>query len=553
MEIKDILKNLNIDLTDPEARKGAMEALAAILEGRMSFDGEWENPFKSKAKRNEDDEPIDLGEQESEIDPNLIQPPKYNGGQSDVDTEIEDEDDVLGQQKQMQSNDPSESSDENGESGDESEDSSSSNYDEQNPETSETSETSESDSDTSETDSSDSGEAEPTSDKTKDAEESEANSGTYDDESETAENDSEGDADGAADEETAEDADDDFGDNLNDDNPKNKSQQIQASRTLNAAKKALEKAQQNKVPAAQTSTLETCIDLLEEVLENLKNDPTESMDENKFDQILHKTLDAIADLDKKELSFTSEEEHSSQIKKINDVMSDTITAAELSAEDAEQIRKDKQAVAATQKEIDKYARKTRSSFKGFEDFVLSLKKAMALQASAETVKGSSWAAINRKHDGTSVVMPGIKNKTQLDGKIPVIDFYFDQSGSWDDQDIVKGNEALGEIAQLEKDGFIKINIFYFAESVHSEPGPCRDEGSTGAWNYIIENIITTRASNVVIMTDSDMHHQCINGPHKGYRVPGFVWYLWRDGENAPNLPNLLQGKSGTLQYAFDSR
>ena len=131
-------------------------------------------------------------------------------------------------------------------------------------------------------------------------------------------------------------------------------------------------------------------------------------------------------------------------------------------------------------------------------------------------------------------------------------FYFDCSGSWTSYDLEKGNEALGKIAQLEKDGEIKINVFYFADYVYADSHSPRRDSRTGAWNRIIENIVLTKATNVVIMTDRDMLRQCDDPPHKGYKVPGFVWYLWKDGVNAPNLPQLLQGRCGTMQYAFDS-
>ena len=232
-------------------------------------------------------------------------------------------------------------------------------------------------------------------------------------------------------------------------------------------------------------------------------------------------------------------------------MSDTASTAELSAEDVEQIRADKQAIINNQREIDKYATRSKRSFKGFEEFITSLRKSLAMQISTEKTKANSWAAINRRHDGTSVVKPGIKNRTLPSHKIPVIDFYFDCSASWDDYDLQKGDEAVSKIAQLERDGEIKINMFYFANNVYADPNSPRNEGGTGAWNHIIDNIILTRATNVVIMTDNDMEWQCEDPPHKGYKVTGFVWYLWKDGSNAQKLPNLLQGRSGTMQYSFD--
>ena len=348
-----------------------------------------------------------------------------------------------------------------------------------------------------------------------------------------------------------ENVDSDFTSKLSGENPKNQAQQIQIGRTINAANRAANKAAAtgNKGVAG---ILESCIDMLEDMLEDLEGDPTEAIGEDELKQVIQRTLDAISEVDMQDLEFKSEEDRSQQVKKINDAMSDAGIAAELSAEDVEQIRADKQAVINNQREIDKYAYKGRSSFKGFEEFIQSLRKALAMQVESEKAKVGSWTAINRRHDGTDVVKPGNKWRQLPNTRIPVIDFYFDCSGSWTDDDLLKGDEALGKLAQLEKDGEIKINIFYFADRVHNSPDPARREGGTGAWNYIIDNIVLTKANNVVIMTDRDMYGQCANPPHRGYKVSGFVWYLWKDGVNAPNLPHLLQGRCGTMQYAFDS-
>ena len=50
----------------------------------------------------------------------------------------------------------------------------------------------------------------------------------------------------------------------------------------------------------------------------------------------------------------------------------------------------------------------------------------------------------------------------------------------------------------------------------------------------------------MIMTDSDMNTW---GDHsKKVLVDGCVWYLWKNGIKAPNLPNELKGRMGTIEY-----
>lgn len=618
-DIKEILQTLDLDLSNPEVVRAASDAIKKILAGRQgggSGGGSLSDRLSGKAARPTDDdegaEPLDLGEFEQEIDPNLIQPPESRQMSSDeVETEIEDEENVLDKIKQLgdssdtggsdnegsgngnsgsgkppqvppqnsDKKDPTGSDDENtiptgtdstdsesGDSGDSSSSSSSSNNsgsgeagdgadstsgggnskpsdtvgDEHGKGTSDAAEDAGDSDETGDTeDTGGSGKGKKADDDEEPGDE--GGSGTLDDDDLGIDDD----------ELDGENADADFASKVAGKNPKNEAQQIQISRTVSAANKAIEKAED----AGQTtivSILESCVKALEKMLDELDEDPNSEINEQKLSQVIQKTLDAISAVDKAGLTFKSEEERAQQAKKIKDTMSDAGTAAELSAEDVEQIRADKQAIVNNQREIDKYSYRSRNSFKGFEEFLLSLRKALAMQVESEKTKAGSWAAINRRYDGTSVVKPGIRNKTLPSTKVPVIDFYFDCSASWGDHDLEKGNEALGKIAQLERDGELKINVFYFADNVYADKESPRDEGGTGAWNRIIENIVLTKATNVVIMTDRDMQNQCNNPPHKAYKVAGFVWYLWRDGECAQKLPNLLQGRCGTMQYSFSS-
>ena len=595
-DIKDILQELNLDLSNPEVVKAASEAIMQILAGRMGEIPETlKDRLSKKAQRSDDEDSgptIDLGEVEQEVDPNLIQPPQRGGSGGEVETEIEDEDDVLSKVKQLgDSTDDSQDSNGSGSSSgqqlpddtatntppagrgteDSSEEVTDDTDDSSGTNSGKPGESTDTDTgaDTDETDTTSGNNANggtPSEDEGSLDASDETSGGTTTDSEETdsdtdgtgttgdavdSEDGAETDEDGGGTEEDGEDSDPDFTSKVSGKNPKNEAQQIQLNRTLKAAQKAQEKAEDTGLSAI-ASLLEKCQEMIEDMLDELEENPNNEIAEQRLSQVIQKTLDAISEIDKTDLTFKSDEEREQQAKKIKDAMSDAGTAAELSAEDVEQIRADKQAIVNNQREIDKYSYRGRSSFKGFGEFLVSLRKALAMQVESEKTKAGSWAAINRRYDGTSVVKPGIRNKTLPSTKVPVIDFYFDCSASWGDHDLEKGNEALSKIAQLEKDGEIKVNVFYFADNVYADKESPRREGGTGAWNSIIENIVLTKATNIVIMTDRDMQRQCNNPPHKAYKVQGFVWYLWRDGECATNLPNLLQGRCGTMQFAFDS-
>jgi hypothetical protein len=103
---------------------------------------------------------------------------------------------------------------------------------------------------------------------------------------------------------------------------------------------------------------------------------------------------------------------------------------------------------------------------------------------------------------------------------------------------------------MKEDGKIKVNVYYFDDKVFENAEDARNSGGTTyAWNEIVKNVIATDATNVVIMTDSDMENRW-HGPRPlKHTVQGFVWYLWRNGVNAPRLPRDLKGSGGTMQYS----
>ena len=429
-DIKEILQTLDLDLSNPEVVRAASDAIKKILAGRQGGGASGDSlsdRLSGKATRptndEEDTEPIDLGEFEQEIDPNLIQPPENAQMSSDeVETEIEDEENVLDKIKQLgDSSDTGDSNNDgsgNGNSGNgkppqvppqkPEKDPTSTGEDSTMPSGSESSSSSDSNS-SGGSDNSDGaentssgGDSKPldnapkgnngsegseTSNSSDNAGDTVEGTGTSD--SDTADEDEEDDelgngaAGGTSDDETddeleGENADADFASKVAGANPKNEAQQIQIGRTISAAEKAIEKAEEAG-QSSIVSILEGCVKALEKMLDELNDDPNSEINEQKLSQVIQKTLDAISAVDKSGLTFKSEEERSQQVKKIKDTMSDAGTVAELSVEDVEQIRADKQAIVNNQREIDKYSQRSRSSFKGFEEFLVSLRKALAMQ------------------------------------------------------------------------------------------------------------------------------------------------------------------------------
>ena len=608
MDIKDILDTLGLDLTNPDARRGAIEAVQAILGSRTpppeSIDGELGVPTPPNG--------IDV-----ELDPDLIMPSqKHNQPSSNDDIEIEDEEEILSQIKHndpedMLNNDGNSSGDDTDSDSEDSSNSSSSSSEmssddgaepEKDSEDTSSSGKGDGDNDTnssgegesdeeefdddgsdgddivSETDdanSDDGGEESVESDE--EAIDDDTGDGEWveaDEESEKdlidTESDSEYEPDDKENEEVVDDEElepDEFEfdeDDLLDDEIKNayddqeikskhEARKIKRERTLTAAKKALADAQTRNVAPSLIRELEKSIEALESLVEAAQKNLKDISDE-EFNRMINRVFDAISAVGDKDLTFTTDEDRKLRAQEIKSDMESRETKQALSDEDIAAIRAETQAVKAREKETQQYRRPASGSFKGFREFLNSLQRAIALQIQTNEVQDDTWSAINRRYSGTGVLKQGQRKNDLPDQKIPIIDFYFDQSGSWSESDIAVGKKAIESLVDMEEKGQIKINIYYFSNHVFNDADSARNEGGTQAWNEIVKNVISTQATNVIIMTDSDMDDWW-EGSRSGepalkYVVPGYVWYLWRDGSNAPRLPRDLKGRAGVQQFSF---
>ena len=330
---------------------------------------------------------------------------------------------------------------------------------------------------------------------------------------------------------------------------------IQHRRTLRAAKEQLAKAKAAGVAQAKIDALEKAIAEMEALSES-SGRSIHDMSDEEFDGMIDKTLSAILDLglDSRPKVY-SDEEHKNKVKAFNDKISDSNTVFELEQEDSIQVNKEREQELAQQQNLARIQRqqnlpthRATNSFEGLEAFLQDLQHAMFTQVRYLNKKSDTWTAINRRYNGTGVLRQGQKNMRTPSQEVPVIDFYFDYSASWDKDDIAVGHKAIDAVSQLEKDGLIKINVYYFGGNVVTDPSAVY-RGSTSAWNDIVKTIKETEATNVVVMTDSDMQHQ---GGTDKTTVPGYVWFLWKNGYNAQRLTQQLKGDCGTEQYAFNA-
>lgn len=182
------------------------------------------------------------------------------------------------------------------------------------------------------------------------------------------------------------------------------------------------------------------------------------------------------------------------------------------------------------------AKKYRSS--SIRRFTDNLNRFIKSEVGKERVR--TWKKTDPRY-GTGPIIRKGKMRTN-NGKIPVINVYFDRSGSWDSAKTKVGQDAIGTLNNYVRNGQIKINLYYFNTSIHSEdPG-----GRGGTWGTpIMDHIKQTKPDNVIIMTDDD-----ITDITENVTVPGAVWLLFKGGQSQ-NLIDHIHGQKQTNIYNLD--
>ena len=284
--------------------------------------------------------------------------------------------------------------------------------------------------------------------------------------------------------------------------------------------------------------------LRESLTEGYAGKSIAEMSSDEFNDLINSSLDLANEVIK--VSYSTD--LPSRIKEIKADASNTLKNRELDAEDNAIINKErKDKIAANETEIDRYLR-TQANLKSMQSFSKTIYRAIADQVDSVEDEEDSWSAIDRRHeDDPSIIVPGKKVDDLPEGEIPSVDLYIDQSASFDDRDVKRAKAAISNIAEFERRGEIKLNIYYFADHVYSWPEAARAEGGTLAWDDIIDNIIANNTKNVIIVSDRDLDY----ADTTPLKVDGIVCFLWKYGEFATEPVKRLQGRQGTYQYSFE--
>ena len=264
----------------------------------------------------------------------------------------------------------------------------------------------------------------------------------------------------------------------------------------------------------------------------------EKEDEERENQIKKEREESEAAGEEVEPEET-EEEKQERLKRIKDMLSNDETGEQATEESERKAAIDKNL--RKKKEADD---KTSKASSPIQKFKASLDRFLADQVKRQKTK--TWKRSDMRYEGSGVMRRG-RAFTQ-NTKIPKINVYFDQSGSWNESDIKVGMEAIGILNNYEKRGEITKSIYYFSNHIYDNADAARRDGGTGAGAELIYHIQATKPDNVIVMTDDDIGggwNEIYDAPK--IKVPGAVWYLFRN-DPSPALPTWLQGKKQTKSF-----
>lgn len=274
------------------------------------------------------------------------------------------------------------------------------------------------------------------------------------------------------------------------------------------------------------------------------------MSKDEFNDILASAME-LAD---KVIKVSYSDDLPIRAKEIKRAASSRIDNLELEKEDADYIQADKHAMRAFDRENAKY-RKVKP-LSGLDTFKNTLYKAVKTQVEESDEEEDSWAALDRRHeDDPSIVKKGyIRDSSE---EIPTVNVYFDQSGSWTNADIEIGKRAVSVINKFHEQGEINLQIFYMsAAGVTTTAAAARADGRAEGWYEALKHIKSSKAKNVVILSDSDLdHYEWCNRPtgdNGKTVVDGCVWWLWKNSSVSNKALKELRGRRGNFQYQFES-
>lgn len=236
--------------------------------------------------------------------------------------------------------------------------------------------------------------------------------------------------------------------------------------------------------------------------------------------------------DKKQLE--KERKIEERRKKLQDALKNADTLVKLEKE--VQVNKDKEELAKAAVDLEQYNADPMTAFE------MSLNEFIARQLMYD--RNYTYRKFNKNYASQGIIKKGISSR--YNGKIPVINVYFDRSGSFSTRpDKTRDAEnAISALNQYVQQGKLKINLYYASTDVFQDRKEAEDTGGGMDSDPVIDHIKATEPDNVIILTDSDSNYG-----NETAEVPGAVWFLFYDSD-APDFVRRLQGEELTRAFVL---
>ena len=271
------------------------------------------------------------------------------------------------------------------------------------------------------------------------------------------------------------------------------------------------------------------------------------MDDETFMDLLNQGYDLIKQADPQEVG-TPVKDRKGRMQEIQDILDDPSAKSEIIRDLTKDAVAEKKAKQAKERANARF-----NSVGTMKDFSFNIYKAVADEFQYDEYTDYSYDEIEPEYEDEDVRVKAEVTRERNWPVKPIIDVYFDQSGSWNADDTEVGKRAINSLIEFEEQDLITINLWYFSDFVTADPNDSMLHRGTTAWAEIIENIRRTGANNVVIMTDDDFQDLWQMGriPKTSLTIPGYVWWIWKNNEQSPDAVKLLRGRKGCSQYSFN--
>lgn len=278
-------------------------------------------------------------------------------------------------------------------------------------------------------------------------------------------------------------------------------------------------------------------------LDEVDKEQLEKEDKEREEQI-QKELEELGEIGEQDGDLDGEDAQA-KVEEISKLLNDEATAQDLLDETERIVRQDYQTRKQQKKEAEKAAQQYHAN-NGIADFVLDLNKLIAKEIKKN--RKEDWGKINKKYSRSGLLKPGYSQKKNP--QIPRLFVYYDQSGSWSSNDIKIGDQAISTLNTYVKKKQLIIEVYYFANHIHTNANTARNEGGTAAGRLLIEHIAAAKPDNVVIMTDDDFDGWSEILQAGKVTVPGGAFLLFRNNAVSKRLVDRVHGKKLTKIYSF---